>query len=266
MKPVISLTTDFGHKGPFVAMMKAVMLARCPDANVIDYTHDIPVHWPPEAGFWLSQGFRSFPPGSIHVAVVDPGVGTERKVLLVQAEDHWFVAPDNGLLGPVIDRTAAASVWSVPVDKLVHELELPAPSHTFHGRDVFAPLAGELAAARFEPAILGAVTDDWIPSQIEPPIALGKTVRGSVITVDHFGNLISNIDAALVADLGNPVVELAGHQYELHTTYAKVTPGDYLALVNSLGVIEVARAEGNASKDLGLGRGAPVSVIDRGTP
>jgi S-adenosylmethionine hydrolase len=110
---VITLTTDLGHKGPYVASMKGVMLTRFPEARIIDLTHEILVHWPAEAGFWLHRSYRSFPVGTVHVAVVDPGVGTGREVLAAEVDEHLFVAPDNGLLAPLLDRHVGAHVVAV---------------------------------------------------------------------------------------------------------------------------------------------------------
>src|SRR5437868_13335769 len=110
---VITITTDFGHQGPFVATMKGRILTRWPAARIIDVTHEVPVYWPAEAGFWLARAFEYFPPGSVHVAVVDPGVGTSRDIIAVQADGHAFLAPDNGLLAPVVTRAKASAVHRV---------------------------------------------------------------------------------------------------------------------------------------------------------
>lgn len=259
MNPVISLTTDFGHKGPFVALMKAAMLSRCPNASVIDYTHEIPVHWPPEAGFWLSRGFQTFPAGTVHVAVVDPGVGTERDIILLTHKGHWFLAPDNGLLGEILEFAKPQSVCRLDLERCLRRLQLPEPSNTFHGRDIFAPIAAELAAGRVTAAELGETVSDWVPSQIDSALKSSNRVHGTVITIDNFGNLISNI-AAQDVPTGTIKVSLGGHEFPLRQTYGQVSPGDYLALINSLGVIEVAKSEGNASAGLGVERGAPVIV------
>ena len=259
MSGVITLTTDFGHKGPFVAVMRGVILARAPDTRVIDLTHEIHVHWPAEAGFWLSRAYRYFPPGTVHVAVVDPGVGTSRDILAAQCGGHVFLAPDNGLLAQVLDTDDAARVFRLD-DAWRQRQDWPAPSHTFHGRDIFAPLAADIASARVAPADIGPLATDIVPSLLEPAEKHGDEIRGTVVTIDHFGNLITNIDGALVADLQSPRVQAAGHSLPLLDTYGQTRPGDFLALVNSFGVLELACAEGNAADRLGLGRGAPVVV------
>jgi S-adenosyl-L-methionine hydrolase (adenosine-forming) len=256
---VISITTDFGHKGPFVGVMKGVILQRFPAARIVDLTHEILVHWPAEAGFWLVRSFHYFPAGTVHVAVVDPGVGTARDIIVVSAGGHFFLAPDNGLLAPVVARQADASVISVTSSRL-EKLGVRGASATFHGRDIFAPLAAEIAAGRCAPADLGEPVDSVVPAWVDEPTVEPGAVNGVVITIDHFGNLITNIDAALITAFREPSVQAGNHRFPLMRTYGNARPGDYLALVNSFGVIEIARAEQSAADGLGLGRGAPVAV------
>jgi S-adenosylmethionine hydrolase len=256
---IITITTDFGHKGPFAAVMKGVILKRHPDARVIDLAHDIPPHWPPEAGFWISRSYQYFPQGTVHVAIVDPGVGTEREIILARLDGHLFMAPDNGLLDPLLQR--ADSVYKLDLDKLT-ALGVDTPSLTFHGRDIFAPLAAELAAGRTAIEKVATKTTSWTPGWLEEPEAGNNRVSGIVVTIDAFGNLITNIDASLVAGFDNPIVHLAGHKFEIKPTYGRVKPGDYLALINSFGVVEIARAESSAADGLGSDRGAPVIVTN----
>ncbi len=256
---VITITTDFGHKGPFTAVMKGVIYSRFPDATVIDLAHDIPPQWPPEAGFWVSRSYQYFPAGSVHLAIVDPGVGTERDILIIENEQHIFIAPDNGLLGRMLDNATHARVFKLDSECL-HRLDIKNPSMTFHGRDIFAPIAAELASGRTNPEIIGKAVTEWTPAWIDEPEVHAGKVAGVVITFDSFGNLITNIDAALLNGIENPVVHVAGHELQLLGTYAHAKPGDYLALINSFGVIEIARAEGNAAEGLGAERGAPVVV------
>ena len=263
MKPsgVITITTDFGHKGPFAAVMKGVILGRFHDARIVDLAHDIPAQWPPEAGFWVSRSYSWFPPGSVHMAIVDPGVGTERDILLVEYDAHVFMAPDNGLLAQLLDKAEGARVFRLDTAKL-EALQLPSPSATFHGRDIFAPIAAEIAAGRVLVADIGEPVLEWVPGWLdEPEVSAGK-VSGVIVTADTFGNLISNVDAGLVESFSEPVAEIAGHQIPMLSTYGRAQPGDFLALVNSFGVIEVARAEGSAAEGLGSERGAPLIVRD----
>src|SRR5581483_3742649 len=151
---VITITTDFGHQGPFVGVMKGRILSRFPEARIIDLTHEIVVHWPAEAGFWLARSFEYFPTGTVHVAVVDPGVGTSRDIVAVSAQGHVFLAPDNGLLAPIVTRFPQATVVTFDSARL-SQFGLHRPSATFHGRDIFAPIAAELAAGRCKPVDLG---------------------------------------------------------------------------------------------------------------
>jgi S-adenosylmethionine hydrolase len=265
MKPsgVITITTDFGHKGPFAGVMKGVILTRFPQATIVDLTHEIPAHWPPEAGFWISRSYQYFPKGTVHIAIVDPGVGTDREILIVEYDDHVFLAPDNGLLAPLLDKATQFSLHHLNSNKL-ERLDLSPPSLTFHGRDIFAPIAAEIAAGRLMPGDIGEASTEWTPAWLDEPEIVSGKVSGVIVTIDAFGNLISNIDAALLQAMHHPVVTVAGHSLELRLTYGDVQPGDYLALINSFGVVEIARAEGSAAIGLGSDRGAPVIVKDQG--
>lgn len=256
---VITITTDFGHKGPFAGVMQGVILKRFKDATIVDLAHDIPAHWPPEAGFWIARSYQYFPDGSIHIAIVDPGVGTEREIVIAEYDGHVFMAPDNGLLAPILDK--AKVIYHLDNQKLA-ALGLASPSATFHGRDIFAPLAAELAAGRIRPAEIGRKTKQWTPGWLDEPDVQPGRVSGVIVSVDAFGNLISNIDRTLIESFKKPVAHMAGHDFELETTYGRVEPGTYLALINSFGVLEIARAEGNAAEGLGSERGAPITVIE----
>jgi S-adenosylmethionine hydrolase len=255
---VITLTTDFGHKGPFVATMKGVMLTRFAEARIIDLTHEIDVHFPAEAGFWLARSYAFFPSGTTHVAVVDPGVGTERDVVLLLHDGHVFLAPDNGLLAPLAGLPGARAHRLDP--GRAQPYVLPAVSATFHGRDVFAPLAAEIAAGRVRVEDLGPHVASVVPSWVDEPEVSELRVSGSVIAVDNFGNLITNITAAHLGRFRRPVVRAGGHDLEVRRTYGDVRPGEALALVNSFGALEIARSERSAAESLGLSRGAPVTV------
>ncbi len=258
---VITITTDFGHKGPFAGVMKGVIAGRFPEANVIDLSHDIPAQWPPEAGFWVGRAYRYFPKGTVHVAIVDPGVGTERKILVVLADGHCFMAPDNGLLGRLLEDADDSAAYHLDANKL-DGLGLETPSATFHGRDIFAPVAAELAAGRVSVDEIATPTQEWAPAWLDrPEVSKGK-ITGAIVTIDTFGNLISDIDGELVQGFKAPVVHIAGRHIGMLQTYGRAEPGSYLALVNSFGVVEVARAEGNAAEGLGSARGAPVTITD----
>ena len=258
---VITITTDFGHKGPFAAVMIGEIIKRFPEARVIDLAHDIPAHWPPEAGFWLSRSHSHFPTGTVHVAIVDPGVGTEREILLAMKDGHLFMAPDNGLLGPILE--VADKIYKLDHDAPA-KIGAGTPSLTFHGRDIFAPIAAELAAGKLDVARIGTETSDWSPGWLEDPELGNGRVSGVVVTVDSFGNLITNIDASLIEGFENAIVHVAGHDIAMNSTYGRVKPSEYLALINSFGVVEIARSEESAAGGLGCERGAPVIVSDLG--
>ncbi len=259
---VVTLTTDFGLKDPFVGVMKGQLLVRHPGVRIVDLTHGVLAHWPAEAGFWLARSFRYFPSGTVHVAVVDPGVGSEREIAVVECSGHLFLAPDNGLLAAVVESADAATLRRIE-PSVLQRLGIGTPSATFHGRDLFAPLAAELAAGRLQPAELGSAVQELIPGWVEEPVVGLGQVTGAVVTVDHFGNLLTNLDARYLDTLTQPAVRVAGRELPLRRTYADARPGDYLALVNSFGVVEVARAEGSAAEGLGLDRGAPVVVFQK---
>jgi S-adenosylmethionine hydrolase len=260
---IVTLTTDFGLRDPFVGVMKGQMLLRHPPLQIVDMTHEILAHWPAEAGFWLARSHAYFPRGTVHVAVVDPGVGSARGVLVVERAGHVFLAPDNGLLADVIELEGTVIVRKLTAAASA-ELRLGAPSATFHGRDVFAPIAAELACGRVPPARLGPTTSEWVPGWLDPPQVAGDQITGQIVTIDHFGNLITNIAAAQLPQVPHPMVHIGGHSILLRRTYSDVRPGDYLALVNSFGVLEIARAEQSAAEGLGLARGAPVAVSAKG--
>lgn len=259
---VITLTSDFGLQDPFVGVMKGQILSRFPAASIVDLTHEVLAHWPVEAGFWLARSYRYFPAGTVHVAVVDPGVGGTRGIAAVEGDGHLFLAPDNGLLANVVEALPAPVLRQLS-DGFVASLGVTRPSATFHGRDIFAPVAAEIAAGRIALDALGARVSELVPGWLDAPAVAAGQVSGAVVTIDHFGNLITNIDGALLHTLGRALVRVAGLEIELRRTYSDVRPGDYLALVNSFGVLEIARAEQSAAEGLGMARGAPVIVFHK---
>ncbi len=258
---VITLTTDFGLSQPFVGVMKGRIYSRFAAARIVDLTHGVLAHWPAEAGFWLARSFQDFPRGTVHVAVVDPGVGTTRDVAIVVAAGHCFLAPDNGLLAPIVEAVGDARCWALDA-ALLGTLGIHRPSATFHGRDIFAPLAALLAAGEIAPQSLGPPLSALVPSWVDPPVVAGDAITGIVMTVDHFGNLITNIEASGLAGWVEPHVYAGSQVLPLRRTYGDVLPGQPLALVNSFGVVEIAVAERRAEDALGLSRGAPVVVRD----
>ncbi|OGA17109.1 MAG: hypothetical protein A3H32_00320 [Betaproteobacteria bacterium RIFCSPLOWO2_02_FULL_63_19] len=260
---VITVTTDTANKGSFVATIKGMILTRFIDAKIVDLTHDAVVQWPAEAGFWVSRAYRYFPAGTVHLCVVDPGARLAPQALVAVYDGHAFLGPDNGVLAPVVGGESAA-VYSIDLNRL-DRIGLTFTGGTFHGRDLFAPIAAALASGACRPEDLGAPTSDITPSWIDDPEVTPREIRGVVITVDNFGNLITNIDGSLLTRLAHPVVHAGGREIHLKNTYSDVQPGEYLALVNSFGVLEVARSEMSADQGLGIGRGSPITVGDLGS-
>ncbi|MGH8218919.1 MAG: SAM hydrolase/SAM-dependent halogenase family protein [Steroidobacteraceae bacterium] len=258
---VVTLTTDFGLEDPFVGVMKGRILARFPAARLIDLTHAIAPQRPAEAGFWLSRCFEYFPEGTVHVAVVDPGVGTERAIVCAAARGHALIAPDNGLLAPVVARSAGVEVYELGTARLA-ALGIREVSATFHGRDIFAPVAAELAAGRLAPAGLGERRPGLAHPTDAPPAAppAGQPVSGRVVTIDHFGNLVTDIESGRLAGLRDPHATVGGRVVPCRRTYGEARPGELLALINSFDILEIAAAGGSAAATLGIGRGAPVLV------
>jgi S-adenosylmethionine hydrolase len=198
----------------------------------------------------------------VHVAVVDPGVGTERDILGCELNGHLFLAPDNGILSDVIGSNDNAACYRVSSD-CIQRLNAGAISSTFHGRDVFAPLAAELAAKRLSISDVGKATNDIAPSLVEQAERMGERLQGTVVAVDRFGNLISNVSREQLAQLKKPLISCSGRQLQLQDTYGRSQPGELLALINSFDMLEIARVESSAAEYLGLGIGAPISVTER---
>jgi S-adenosyl-L-methionine hydrolase (adenosine-forming) len=256
--PIITLTTDFGVESPYVAAMKGVVLGVNPAARLLDLTHQVPPQDVCCAAFFLAGAVPYFPAGTVHVVVVDPGVGSERAVLYVEAGDQRLLVPDNGcwtsLLkpgppAPRVIRVDEPRYWRQPV------------SATFHGRDIFAPVAGHLSLG-VDPADLGPVVTGWVRLPEPPPPRPGmNSLTGQVVFVDHFGNLITNIPAE---NLQPPTLLCVGEQsrkrFRWVRTYAEATPGTLVALASSNGMLEVAVVQGNAARKLKAGVGTPVTV------
>ena len=246
---VVTLTTDFGLADAYVGVMHGVLLGRGVE-RVVDLTHGIAPQDVRAGAFQLSHAWRFFPPGTVHVAVVDPGVGSGRRILVAEAAGQAFLAPDNGLLGPVLEGLDPR-VFALDAERFA----LPGTSRTFHGRDVFSPAAAALAGG-LEPAASGEPAADYERLAFPGPSADPSGVRGEVLLVDRFGNLVTNVGAALLAgDHGGWRAHLAGRSVPLVGTYAEVAPGELAALVDSFGLVEVAVRDGSAARELGLGRG-----------
>lgn len=258
---LITLTTDFGIADWFVGTMKGVILGINPSARIVDITHNIPAGDLRAGAFSLAASAGFFPRGTVHVAVVDPGVGSARKTVAVRTADYTFVGPDNGVLS-----------WALRKEKVkaVHCLEnetyfLPPISHTFHGRDVFAPVAAHLARgvrlARIGPKQKGFVQLPW-----PEPIVGKKCSEGEVIYIDHFGNGITNLSAELVRNSLANTIRLRARKgacvCPLKTFYSAVEAETPVAIVGSSGFLEIAVNGGSAAELLGLQIGTRVRLVN----
>jgi S-adenosylmethionine hydrolase len=263
--PLITLTTDFGEESPYVAAMKGVILGINPAARLVDLTHQVPPQDVPHAAFFLAGAIPYFPAGTLHVVVVDPGVGSQRAVLYVEAEGQRLLVPDNGCWtylrkprapAPRVIRLARPRYWRRPV------------SATFHGRDIFAPVAAHLSLG-IDPANLGPSVTEWVELSLPRPKLGPNRLAGEVVFVDHFGNLITNIPGkALTRFAGSEAcIRAAGHAVpRLVHSYADVAPGDLAALVSSAGTLEIAVNQGSAANRLQAGVGTWVEVTRHGRP
>ena len=249
---IITLLTDFGADGPYVAAMKGVILGRLPGARLVDISHAVPPQDVAHGGYVLAEVVTYFPAGTVHLAVVDPGVGTARRIVAVHGRNQWFVLPDNGLVAPSLAGHTPDGAWAVTNPAL----RLPEVSNTFHGRDVMAPAAAFLAGGG-DPAELGPAVADLVrPAAPAPTRHADGGQAGVVVHVDPFGNLITNLpspDPGMNVQLGDVVVPRV-------RTYGDAAPGDLVALVGSSGRVEIAVVNGSAAVRLGLGRGARVSL------
>ncbi len=244
MPRVITLLTDFGTADGYVAEMKGVLYSGAPDAVIVDLTHAIPPQDIEAGRLALARAWRRFPPGTIHVAVVDPGVGTTRAAIAVEAQGRFLLGPDNGILSPALVG-GGADVVSLPIP--------PYASATFHGRDVFAPAAARLAAGE-SLAMLGRFKDDPVVRRTpDTERHADGSITGQVLTIDRFGNLLSNIGARL-----GGTVTIAERRIAVSRTYADVPVGRLIALAGSSGFLEVAVRGGSAQDVLQVSRGAPM--------
>lgn len=261
--PAIALLTDFGLADHYVGAMKGAILSVCPEATLVDVVHEIPAHDVDAGALALDASYRHFPGGTVFVAVVDPGVGTDRRPLAVGAGRWLFVGPDNGLFTHVLDAHPRARVHLLANPTLYRSPASP----VFHGRDLFGPAAGHLARG-LPLEEVGPPIDD--PARLSLP-AKARTaagIVGTVLHVDRFGNLVTNVTEADLADLGGRgpgrlEVELGGATLPLARTYADVPEGRACALVGSSGRLEIAVHRGRADALPGAGRGRPVLVRRR---
>jgi len=253
---IVTLTTDFGLRDPYVAETKGAILSACPQARLIDVTHEIPPGDVGEGSWILARVWKRFPARTVHVGVVDPGVGSERLPIAVHVAGRWFVGPDNGIVG------AVTNLW--PPDEAVElqasRLAAEPPSDTFHGRDLFAPAAARLACGEPGDALGDSIDPDrLVRLETADPSREGGTIRGQVVHVDRFGNLITDIPLSWLPDA--PRATIAGRVLEdIEHSYAAVPAGGLLMTRGSGGTLEISARGTSAAAVLGVGRGETVVV------
>ncbi len=244
-RPVVTLTTDFGLDDWYVAAIKAVLLRQCPEVCIIDVTHRIPQGDILKGSIALERAISTFAAGAIHLVVVDPGVGTGRRILVAQFEKQMVVCPDNGLLTWALRRCAdEVAIWELawrPEGRT---------SSTFHGRDVMAPVAGILAARAAPLHTLARATSHWEMLDIRPADQIPG--QAGIIHIDHFGNATTNVPAELLATVDDPVIRVKSRSLDLRHTYADVAAGQPVALIGSSDLLEIAVRNGSAARVLGL--------------
>lgn len=252
-RPIITLLTDFGLSDHYVGAMKGVILSICPDAQLVDITHEIRPYSILEAAFTLSQAWRYFPQGTTHLVVVDPGVGSSRRPLVAEADGHRFVAPDNGVLtmvGPFTAREIRESGFF-----------RASVSQTFHGRDIFAPVAAHLATG-ISPQDFGPAIDDPLHlAGLEPVLTGPGEWTGIVLRIDRYGNVVTNFSARYFLHSGSttPEMQVSTHivnQY--YPIYVSASPSELFFLEGSSGYIEFSFTRGNAATELGITVGTSV--------
>jgi S-adenosylmethionine hydrolase len=258
-RPLITLLTDFGARDAYVASLKGVILGLNPAANLVDLSHEVPPQNVRAGALILAAAAPYFPPGTIHLAVVDPGVGSPRRALAAHCQEQFWVGPDNGLFHLIFRRAPVLTLVSLKNPAYFR----PQVSATFHGRDIFAPVAAHLSLGvdldRFGPRITDPVSLDFPEPEFAP-----EAIRGEIISVDRFGNLVSNVPAAdLTAWLGQARLHLRLASLQLQglaRTYTDAAPGEFLALEGSHGLLEIACAMDNAARRLQAGVGLAVEI------
>jgi len=258
-RPVIALLTDFGGRDHYAGTMKGVALGICPEATLVDITHEVPAHDVLAGALELAASFRYFPSGTIFLVVVDPGVGSSRRGIAAEAGDYRFVAPDNGVLSAAFDETPPRRV----VELSERRYARATVSRTFEGRDRFAPAAAWLAKG-IDLAALGRPAGAIHRLDVPQPRVGAEAIEGEVLRVDRFGNLVSNIDRKafdkLAAQGGVAISVGARPIAKIVSTYADAAAGELCALFGSSDHLEIAVNGGSAAAELGAGRGAALQV------
>ena len=264
MSTIITLTSDFGNKDSFAATMKGVILRINPQAQIVDLSHEISPQDVWEAAFTLKTAYEYFPKGTVHLAIVDPGVGTGRRPIVVVTDNYYFVGPDNGLFSLVYKESERFRVHHVTASHYF----LPNPGLTFHGRDIFAPVAAWLTKG-IPSANFGEEIEDYVKLNVPVPKKASNGIEGHVIHVDRFGNCITNIQYTDIQSLipeGENIrplsITAAGKEVKgLKRFYADAAPGEPGAIINSSGYLEIFLFKQNARTSLSLKRGEAVRVV-----
>ena len=259
-RPIVTLTTDYGTNDHLVGVMKGVILSINPEINIVDITHSVLPHDLLDGALAIGQAYKYFPPKTVHVVVVDPSVGTERRPILVAGDTHYFVAPDNGVLSSVYDQSEALYAWNIVSE---HYFRNPV-SKTFHGRDIFAPVAAWMTKS-WQTSAFGEPITDFVRFTIPKPKVSGNTAKGIVLRVDYFGNLVTNFTPgdvpALAAADGKFTIRAGnGAITKMVPTFANGAAGEAVGVIGSSGYLEIAVNKGSAARTLGVGRGAEVTV------
>ncbi len=258
MVPIITFSSDFGNREYYVGAVKGAILSVCERAHIIDISHQISPHNLREAAFTLACAYPYFPPGSIHLAVVDPGVGSSRRGLAVATERYFFVGPDNGLFTLIFQQQSVCQAVSLENNRFFRGPVYP----TFHGRDVFGPVAGWLARGTALPE-LGPPIDDWVRLDFPAPKKAGQQLLGTVLHVDTFGNVITCFRPsdfeALPARRRSPQFRVGNERIRKHHRfYSQAQPGELFALIGSSGYYELALMQDSAAARLQAGPGTEV--------
>lgn len=257
-RPIITLTTDFGHSDHYVGVMKGVILRIAPEAAIIDITHDLAAYEIAEAAFVVEQTYRYYPKKTIHVVVIDPGVGTSRRPILVEAAGQYFIAPDNGVLTPVMKNEKHKARELKAVKYFLNPV-----SRTFHGRDIFAPCAAHLAKGA-TPARFGKLIQNHMRLHMPEPTRTSKRAwTGSVLRIDRFGNMITNYSTKEFAWIESRPFEMAVGMRQVSRialNYSDCEPGDLFLIHGSSGYMEISASQSSAAKMVGCGVGAPLEL------
>jgi len=261
----ISLLTDFGLQDSYVGSMKGVILGICPTAQVVDVTHMIAPQCIHSAAFTIEACYRDFPKGTVHVVVVDPGVGSDRDIIAVKTRDYYFLAPDNGVLTYVLNNTPQKVIRRVTNQQYFNKNV----SCTFHGRDIFAPVAARLSQKAIF-SKLGSEISKVVLLEIPKVVNKGNVYHGEIIAIDAFGNLISNIKKAYLKKYEQYCLTINNQSMIVSSVYADTPKNELLALIGSSGYIEVACCDSSAESFLGAGIGTKLTLrgreIEYGTP